>query len=471
MAGQSRVSMKSFLLFSCTRITLSLLAVASFSIAQPICLGDENVEQPSAEQVFATRIMPIFNSPKPSSCVQCHLASVDLKDYIKPSAEETFRTLLQHDLVDIDNPSASKILNLISMGEMDEDKGAQLLHRKTRELEFAAFQNWLEASCRDEKYTALASEVVASERNLHPTTPDAVIRHTRKNRLLDSFTRNVWSQRMRCFPCHTPSEIDADNPMHQKPGERYREYVAQYGAKMDLFKSSPLLTMKSLLASAAKKHDDRLPLLNLEKPTESLLVLKPTAKLPGKGDDGQLLPPSSALPVSHVGGLKMHVDDFSYKAFVSWIEDCAATVNGTYETAEQLPQDNWIPTEFVLRIMATPEDWPKMEVIQMVVYPMIDGHPASDPIAFTQTKIAPRGNAVGTLFLFGTPTVNGLDSPNLHDGSFQVRVYLDAEKRLAAKPSSLLTEEDLVGETTVDAKWVAGFKNAVTIQGDSFRNK
>ena len=43
--------------------------------------------------MFAARIEPIFKSPDPSSCVQCHLASVDLKNYIRPSSRETFLSL------------------------------------------------------------------------------------------------------------------------------------------------------------------------------------------------------------------------------------------------------------------------------------------------------------------------------------------------------------------------------------------
>ncbi len=50
-----------------------------------------------------------------------------------------------------------------------------------------------------------------------PSISDEVIRHGRKDRVLDSFVRNVWSQRMRCFPCHTPDEIDASDPKHAKP--------------------------------------------------------------------------------------------------------------------------------------------------------------------------------------------------------------------------------------------------------------
>ncbi len=44
-------------------------------------------------EIFENRIMPIFKSPNPSSCVQCHLSAVDLKDYILPSSDATFASL------------------------------------------------------------------------------------------------------------------------------------------------------------------------------------------------------------------------------------------------------------------------------------------------------------------------------------------------------------------------------------------
>src|SRR5215204_3469113 len=47
----------------------------------------------SAAKVFEERILPIFKSPDPSSCARCHLTSVDIKDYILPSAKDTFLAL------------------------------------------------------------------------------------------------------------------------------------------------------------------------------------------------------------------------------------------------------------------------------------------------------------------------------------------------------------------------------------------
>src|SRR4051795_5238315 len=40
-------------------------------------------EAPSASETFEQRILPIFDSPRPSSCTECHLSAVELKDYIR----------------------------------------------------------------------------------------------------------------------------------------------------------------------------------------------------------------------------------------------------------------------------------------------------------------------------------------------------------------------------------------------------
>ncbi|MFP6678390.1 MAG: hypothetical protein VB878_25100 [Pirellulaceae bacterium] len=43
---------------------------------------------PSADTalaLFAKRILPIFQAKNPSSCTECHLSGVDLKDYIQTS--------------------------------------------------------------------------------------------------------------------------------------------------------------------------------------------------------------------------------------------------------------------------------------------------------------------------------------------------------------------------------------------------
>src|SRR5690349_4129070 len=96
---------------------------------------------PSPDAVFEKRIRPIFDSPNPSSCVQCHLAGVDLKHYIRPSHRETFLSLRDQGLVDLDRPEKSRILALITMGQ--EEAGAKLIHKQARDAEYKAFAEWI----------------------------------------------------------------------------------------------------------------------------------------------------------------------------------------------------------------------------------------------------------------------------------------------------------------------------------------
>ena len=61
----------------------------------------------SALAVFERRVLPIFNSPKPSSRSECHLSGIDLKDYIRPTQAETFAALVASGMVDTKEPDRS----------------------------------------------------------------------------------------------------------------------------------------------------------------------------------------------------------------------------------------------------------------------------------------------------------------------------------------------------------------------------
>src|SRR5262249_47463032 len=104
--------------------------------------------EPTPSEVFERRIVPIFKSPNPSSCVQCHLAGVDLKDYILPDAEKTFRSLRDQGLIDLDAPEKSKIVKLIDMGGPGA-KGPAAVHAQARKAERDAFVAWIAACAAD----------------------------------------------------------------------------------------------------------------------------------------------------------------------------------------------------------------------------------------------------------------------------------------------------------------------------------
>jgi len=472
------------------------LFVVSLALSATALRANEFTQQDAAADVFQQRIMPIFCSSKPSSCVQCHLASVDLKDYILPSHTETFTALLNAGLIDRNNPTKSKILSLIQMGEKDPNLTAERLHAKTRQAEYEAFEYWIIKSCeenpdaKDATRPGDTDNSLLSDNQVGPRHPIEVVRHTRKDRLIESFTREVWSQRMRCFPCHTPFEINPENPQHQKAKQRHQELVREYGARMNLFEKSPTATMDRWISSSRKVRANQLPLLHLESPGDSLILLKPLSKIPTKLDDGTLPAPSSVIPVSHAGGLKMFEHDQSYKSIRRWIEDYADVVQGNYKFVDQLPTDRWIPTEKIIRISEIPQRIPTGTPVQIFVH--LDDQP-NDPIAFTQGIVTPRHFVNGPLHKIGQPSpthplkssnaYNKTDNeprdgesnlnpgeenePTLPPGTYVIRVYVDTKNKLAKTPERFLESEDFYGATHISTEWKTGFPNATIISATS----
>lgn len=395
-------------------------------------------------------------------------SSVDLKDYILPSSRDTFLALRAQGLIDVQRPSESKILQLISMGDSDPDALAKRIHAKNRKAEYEAFAHWIKACCGDSQLVATVKPDTLEKPG--PSRSNDVIRHTRRDRILDSFVRNVWSQRMRCFPCHTPGELDPNNPMHEKPIQRQQEFVKQYGARMNLFKDSPMETMRSLVANSRKPMGDRLPLINLDEPEKSLLILKPTAKLPPKDSDGKIGEPSSQLPVSHMGGINMHEGDQSYKAWMHWLKDYASSVGGEYVSDDELPEDNWYPTQHVVRIKEIPQSWPKLAKVQVFVHRWDEKADCwnDDPIAFTQSLVTPRRIVNGSLFVLAKPDQQEELNPNgikLGRGKVQLRLFLDRDKALDTSPTALLNDRTADATVEIEAKFGEGFKNADIANG------
>src|SRR2546422_7031639 len=152
-----------------------------------------NTHGADSKEVFERRILPIFKSPNPSSCTECHLAGVDLKNYILPSHEKTFLSLRDQGLIDLDNPAGSKILRLIAMGG-GTNQGAALISARVRDAEYSAFAEWIKVTSNDPKLRN-APKLQPVELG-KPTRPNEVIRHARMDRVLLSFEENVWSQRL-----------------------------------------------------------------------------------------------------------------------------------------------------------------------------------------------------------------------------------------------------------------------------------
>jgi hypothetical protein len=406
---------------------MTRLALLASLLALPAaCAAD-----PSPARVFETRILPIFKSPNPSSCVQCHLAGVDLKDYILPSAEKTFRSLRDQGLIDLAHPERSKILTLIQMGK--EDPSAPAVHAQNRRAEYAAFADWIKA-CAADPALRDAPKLDPAER-AHPKVPDEVVRHERTDHLLASFERNVWPLRFRCMNCHTEG-----TPQNDKLVQEHGERVAWFK------KAGPKATMDYLLASR---------LIDPADPEKSLLLLKPLGK------------------VKHGGGIKFAVGDQGHKAMRTWVEDVAAIRAGKYKTAADLPAATdtrlRFGSEAWLKLENTPPAWgDKLLQVDVYAWDAKAGVWEAKPVATSDRVVWGKGKLwQHTLTLLAEPGSErakawATGKPALPPGRYLLKVYVDATGRLAKDWTAVLGEGDFVGRAEVRAAWKDGY-NQMTV--------
>jgi hypothetical protein len=377
-------------------------------------------------KVFEERILPIFKSPDPSSCVRCHLASVDLKNYILPSAKDTFLALRDQGLIDLDKPENSKILALINRGANDP-KAAGLITAKQQKAEYEAFALWIKACANDltfrnapkpEKAPALA------------TKPVEVVRYARKDRVLESFEKNVWSLRFRCMNCHTEGT------------QQNVKLVRENGPQVAWFKKGGAeATMEYLLASK---------LIDLEKPEKSLLLTKPLGE------------------VKHGGGIKIVVGDQGYKAIRGWIEDVAAMKAGKFTKPTDLPAKDTGPrqfgTEAWLKLDKTPDAWAgKLLMVEVFAWDAKANAWEKQPVATSDRMTAPKGkiwqHTVTLLAPAGSDRAKQWEKgkPSLPAGKYLVKVFVDGGGKVAKDWKAPLGADEYVGQVEVQARWQEGY--------------
>lgn len=389
------------------------------------------------QRIFEQRIVPIFKSPNPSSCVQCHLAGVDLKQYILPSADKTFLSLRDQGLVDLQKPLDSKILRLIKMGEEDRSAAA-LLHDKVRKREYEAFALWIQACCKDEKLREaprLAPSEVAK-----PTVPVEVIQHARKDRLLESFERNVWAHRFRCMGCHQEGTTQ-NAEQRKKHGERV-SWMKQAGA---------LATMNYLIGAST--------LIDEESPEKSLLLQKPLGV------------------IKHGGGKKFVVGDLGYKGFRAWLEDYAAIVGNRYTRLADLPAEKRdvqkFGTDIWIKLDKTLPEWgDKLLVATLYAWDDKAGTWEKEPIAMTDRVVWGQGKQwQHNLTLVAATNSERArtwirEKPALPPGRYMVRIHVDRRNKLATDWKATLDADDFAGQAEVTSRWPEGYGKMTVIPSD-----
>jgi hypothetical protein len=407
--------------------TLVFIIFATVCEAPPSDEPAKEIAEPTAQQVFERRIVPIFKSPNPSSCVQCHLAGVDLKNYIRSSQEQTFASLRDQGLIDLTNPEKSRILSLIKMGEDDRSRLA-LIQQKVRQAEYDAFADWIKRGVADPNMRNLPK--LNAEELAKPARSDEVIRHERIDRLVESFANNIWPLRYRCMGCH--SEGTAEN----------KKRVAEFGERVAWFKSAgPKATLDYLRTTK---------LIDVDNPEQSLLLLKPLNA------------------VKHGGGLKILKGDQAYKAIRAFVEDYARIVKDRYTDAAALPKKVIEPlrfgTDIWLKLSEIPADWGD-KLLQVNVYAWDEAKRdwEAEPIATSDRGSWGKGKLwQHTLTLLAEKDSDRAATwtkgkPSLSRGRYLVKVYVDREEKLKKDWQSSLGPDEFVGQIEVRSGWPEGY--------------
>ncbi len=371
------------------------------------------------QTVFERRILPILNSPKPSSCAECHLSGVDLKDYLRPDPTETFVALRDAGLIDLKQPKKSKLLTFIRR----KPEKASLVPANVREEELAAFTAWIEAAVANPKFRDAKVKVPSTG----PKVPVEVVRHSRSDQVIESFVEHIWSESLRCAACHSP--------------RLNKEQVKKHGERISwIVPDDPAATLRKVVDQG---------LIDIDKPAQSLILQKPT------------------MQVEHGGGQKMLIGDRSYKQFLGFIEDYAKSAHGDYRTLKDLPAplaEVGRATDIWFKLTEVPESFDQM-LLQVDLYRA----DASQPGGWSKERWATGDRAIfgkGKLWqqhLTVTAPRNSARAkaitakPALPPGKYHVIVYVDRTGRLAKNPQETVTERDQIAEFDIDSRWPAGY--------------
>lgn len=371
--------------------------------------------------IFEKRILPIFQSANASSCAECHLSGVDLKDYIRPTQQETFASLVSAGMIDVHKPDNSKILRFI----MRRPEQSSLVTAKVREEEFEAFRTWILAAVSDP--TLLAEK---KSEPIGPQLPEEVIRHARKDRVLASFIDNIWAEVGRCAACHSP--------------DRNQKQVEEHGAQVSwITLRDPQATLDYMIEAG---------LVDADEPEKSLLLMKPT------------------MQVEHGGGQKMVVGDRTYKQFRRFMDDYSAVVGGRYKQADQLPapsEEVSVVTEIWLKIEGVPATYDKM-LLQVDLYRWTGSDWSQFRVATSDRPVFGEGrlwqHSLSLTAPRGTEWADEIRSERLPSGKYLLKLYIDRTGKLEKDFTAELGEEDLVGQVEIESRWPVGYGEMTVVK-------
>jgi hypothetical protein len=370
-----------------------------------------------ASDIFARRILPLAQADQPSSCRECHVAGIDLSQYIRSDAGATFAALRAAGLVNADQPEKSKLLEFIARAP---EKGNPVL-AKVRTEELAAFTAWITAAAKDPR---IASAQPSGE-PIGPALPKEIIRHARLDRVLQSFVENLWIERERCAGCHSPDK-------NQRVVKNHGEQVSW------IVPDDPAATLATII-----DHE----LIDIDDPDKSLILQKPLNQ------------------VDHGGHIKFALGSRTDKQFRRFLHDYAATVTGKYHSASDLPKQ---PDEVVvataqhLRLTDVPSEFGG-KLARIDLYRWSEAGWSSRPVATVDGRTnLKNGQFQGVVFASMPRTIDIAKEVERRrqfpEGRYRARLYVDREEKASRNRDYELGQADLIGDIEFDGPWPAGYQ-------------
>ena len=401
--------------------TISRLAVVGMSIA--LLLPTTSAEENTAYELFNKRITPILNSPNASSCAECHLSGVDLKNYIGDTQEQTFASLRNAGLIDVENPDQSKLLTFIHR----TPKKPTPVGKKVRAEEYKAFREWIRAAVRDPNLFAATTE----DDQLGPTLPIELIRHTRKGRVLGSFVENIWSEMGRCVNCHSP--------------ERNRRAIGRNGRTTEDVDAISWIVPRDPEATLQKLIDTGN--IDLESPDDSQVLTKPTGF------------------VEHGGGPKFSAGSRTDKNFRRFLNDYAAIVNGTYNNATQIPKESdtvAVMSGQHLRIVGLPPGL-NGKLLRADIYRVTGDRVSKFPWAVGEGPVALKKNMWQSL-IFATAPRDSARARELKEdrpipgAQYVIKIYIDRDGKTHDDRDYEMGAAEFFRQVSIRGPWKPGYK-------------
>lgn len=394
------------------------LLLLNFSGTAQLTAGDAN-------EIFQRRILPLAKADKPSSCIECHVAGVDLAQYIKDDAASTFAALRSAGLVNAEQPEKSKLLEFIARAP---DKGDAAL-AKVRAEELAAFRTWIAAAAKDS--SLLAAKAPTADQPIGPTVPSEVIRHARRDRVLASFMENIWIERERCAGCHSPDKNQRVVKMH---GEHISWIVPD----------DPAGTLATII-----DHD----LIDLNNPDKSLILQKPLNE------------------VEHGGHIKFARGTRTDKQFRRFLNDYAATALGKYQTAADLPRPTEqlnIATAQHLRLTDFSAEFGG-KLTRIDLHRWTDSGWSQAPVATVDGMVNPKNQMFQGVVFAIMPRMTDIAKEverrrQFPAGRYLAKVHVDRDGNAAKNRDYEMGPSDLVAQIEFDGPWPPGYSPPKILQ-------